>query len=128
MKGWEAANPGKSIEEASVIKLFAHRPPINKLDGSLNNLKNCEQLSLSANSIDKMIPLAGMTKLRILSLGRNVIKKIEKLEDVGDTLEELWISYNLVSIYVYIYVLVSLSYSRLSTFPALSLLSSKNII
>jgi dynein light chain 1 len=41
-----------------------------------------------------MFPLAGMRKLRILSLGRNVIKKIEKLDDVADTLEELWLSYN----------------------------------
>ena len=44
-----------------------------------------------------MISLNGMSKLRILSLGRNVIKRIEKLEDVGETLEELWISYNQIS-------------------------------
>jgi dynein light chain 1 len=41
-----------------------------------------------------MIPLGGMQKLRILSLGRNMLKKIEKLEEVAGTLEELWISYN----------------------------------
>jgi dynein light chain 1 len=29
-----------------------------------------------------------------LSLGRNNIKKIEGLDAVADTLEELWISYN----------------------------------
>ncbi|KAJ0399833.1 hypothetical protein P43SY_008139 [Pythium insidiosum] len=55
------------------------------------------QLSLSTNSIDRLIPLSGMKKLRILSLGRNQIKKIEKLDDVADTLEELWISYNLIA-------------------------------
>lgn len=38
-----------------------------------------------------------MTKLKILSLGRNLIKKIEKLEDVAGSLEELWISYNQIS-------------------------------
>jgi len=54
-------------------------------------------LSLSTNSIDRLIPLAGMKNLRILSLGRNQIKKIEKLDDLADTLEELWISYNLIS-------------------------------
>lgn len=32
--------------------------------------------------------------LKILSLGRNCIKKIEGLEAVAETLEELWISYN----------------------------------
>lgn len=41
-----------------------------------------------------MFPLTGMRRLRILSLGRNMIKKIEKLDDVADTLEELWLSYN----------------------------------
>ncbi|OQS04002.1 3-hydroxyisobutyrate dehydrogenase, partial [Thraustotheca clavata] len=54
-------------------------------------------LSLSTNSIDRLIPLSGMKKLRILSLGRNQIKKIEKLDDVSDTLEELWISYNVIT-------------------------------
>ncbi|CAM6031961.1 unnamed protein product, partial [Sphagnum compactum] len=38
-----------------------------------------------------------MTRLKILSLGRNQIKKIERLEDVAGTLEELWISYNQIS-------------------------------
>jgi hypothetical protein len=32
--------------------------------------------------------------LTVLSLGRNNIKKIENLEPVADTLEELWLSYN----------------------------------
>lgn len=32
--------------------------------------------------------------LKILSLGKNNIKKIEGLEAVSDTLEELWLSYN----------------------------------
>ena len=33
-------------------------------------------------------------KLKILSLGRNQIKKIENLDGVSDTLEQLWLSYN----------------------------------
>ncbi|GAQ89622.1 axonemal dynein light chain 1 [Klebsormidium nitens] len=37
-----------------------------------------------------------MDSLRILSLARNQIKKIENLEAVAETLEELWISYNLL--------------------------------
>lgn len=45
-----------------------------------------------------------MDNLEIISIGRNQIKKIENLEGVGETLKELWISYNqlerLVSIYV----------------------------
>jgi len=98
IKAWEAKQEEKiSAEEATVVKLYCMIPPINKLDNSLNTLKNCEHLSLSTNSIDRLIPLAGMKKLRILSLGRNQIKKIEKLDDVADTLEELWISYNLIA-------------------------------
>lgn len=34
------------------------------------------QLSLSTNCIDRIIPLAGMKNLKILSLGRNCIKKV----------------------------------------------------
>lgn len=37
-----------------------------------------------------------MKHLRILSLGRNYIKQISGLEPVADTLEELWLSYNLI--------------------------------
>lgn len=47
--------------------------------------------------IEKMFPLTGMGKVRIYSLARNRIKKIEKLEDVADTLEQLWLSYNEIS-------------------------------
>jgi len=78
--------------------LYCQIPPISKLDNSLNQLKACEKLSLSTNCIDRLsVPLAGMTSLRILSLGRNAIKKIEKLDDVAETLEELWISYNQIT-------------------------------
>ena len=72
-------------------------PPITKMDASLGSLVNCERLALSTNSIDRITPLTGMGKLKILSLGRNAIKKIEKLEDVAGTLEELWLSYNQIS-------------------------------
>ena len=40
------------------------------------------QLSLSTNSIDRLIPLGGMSNLKILSMGRNVLKRIERLEEV----------------------------------------------
>lgn len=51
----------------------------------------------STNQIDKMISLPGLKNLQILSLGRNQIKRIQGLEEVGATLQELWISYNHVS-------------------------------
>lgn len=96
IKAWEAKEEANA-EEAVTVKLYCQIPSITKMDNALNNLKNCEQLSLSTNAIDRIIPLNGMKKLRILSLGRNQIKKIEKLEDVAETLEELWMSYNLIA-------------------------------
>ena len=49
---------------------------------------------MSTNNIDKMGSLSGMPNIRVLSVGRNLIKKIDKLDDIAGTLEELWISYN----------------------------------
>ena len=97
-----SSSPSPSLPLLLLLLLLLHSffqiPPIAKLDNSLNSLKNCEQLSLSTNSIDRLsIGLGGMTKLRILSVGRNVIKRIEKLEEVAETLEELWISYNQIT-------------------------------
>merc|ERR1711907_191302 len=84
-------------EEAQVVRLYCQIPPIQKPDNTLNSLVNCEHLTMGTNCIDRLIPLNGMKNLRILSIGRNAFKKIEKLDDVADTLEELWISYNLIS-------------------------------
>ena len=43
-----------------------------------------------------MINLPSLRNLEILSLSRNNIKKISGLEEVGQTLRELWLSYNLI--------------------------------
>ncbi len=55
------------------------------------------RLALSTNAIDRMVPLQSLTKLKILSLGRNQIKKIEHLDANAASLEELWMSYNQIS-------------------------------
>ena len=96
IKQWETDNNALA-EDAEHLKLYCQVPPINKLDGSINTLKTCQRLALSTNNIDKMVPLNGLSQLKILSLGRNMIKKIERLEDVASTLEELWISYNQIA-------------------------------
>jgi hypothetical protein len=57
----------------------------------------CRHLALSTNLIEKISSLSGMESLQILSLGRNAIKKIENLDAVAETLEELWISYNQIT-------------------------------
>merc|ERR1712183_632769 len=67
------------------------------MDSSLNQLTACKKLSLSTNRIDKMIPLPALKNLGILSLGRNMIKKIAGLEEIGASLQQLWLSYNLIS-------------------------------
>ena len=38
-----------------------------------------------------------MKKLKILSMGRNNLKRIEKLDESAGTLEQLWVSYNSIS-------------------------------
>lgn len=92
-------NPDQlKAEEATMVKLYFMKPPITKMDAAaLGQLKECEHLALSTNNIDKMVNLAAMEKLTILSLGRNNIKKIENLDSVGDHLEQLWLSYNNIS-------------------------------
>ena len=67
------------------------------MDATLSTLKACKHLSLSTNNIEKISSLSGMDNLTILSLGKNLIKKIENLDGIADTLEELWMSYNLVA-------------------------------
>jgi dynein light chain 1 len=94
MKLWEEKHPDENIVEAGRVKLCCLMPPINKMDpGALNTLTNCEWLSLSTNAIDKMTRLE-LPNLKILSLARNRIKKIDGLQAVAGTLEQLWLSYN----------------------------------
>ena len=99
VKQWIEKNPEKKIEEESIIKLICTTPPIDRIDNTVNQFQNCVRLSLSTNVIDKipLLPGSCLPKLRVLSLGRNQIKKITGLEEVGATLTELWISYNQIS-------------------------------
>ncbi|XP_026323687.1 dynein light chain 1, axonemal-like [Hyposmocoma kahamanoa] len=90
---WEKEK-GEVASEATVIEMQFQWPPIEKMDGALSTLVNCEKLSLSSNIIDKIAGIAGMRNLKILSLGRNNIKTLSGIETVAETLEELWISYN----------------------------------
>ncbi|NXO22561.1 DNAL1 protein, partial [Cisticola juncidis] len=92
---WEEKS-GQKASEAKEVKLYGQVPPVEKMDGALSALVNCEKLSLSTNCIDRIANLNNLKNLRILSLGRNNIKNLNGLEAVAETLEELWISYNLI--------------------------------
>jgi len=89
-------NPdGKPAEETKHVKLYFMIPPIAKMDAAaLSTLKECEHLALSTNNIDKIANLSGMENLKILSAGRNNIKKLENMDSIGARLEQLWLSYN----------------------------------
>ncbi|EDV24373.1 Dynein light chain 1, axonemal [Trichoplax sp. H2] len=90
---WEERT-GKKAADEKKIKICGMLPLIEKMDASLSMLVNCEQLSLSSNSIEKIANLNGLKNLKVLSLGRNNIKSLNGVEVLGDTLEQLWISYN----------------------------------
>merc|ERR1711988_704993 len=88
----------EKADEVKYVKLYGMYPPITKIDpAALSTLKACEQLGLSSNNIDKIGNLAGMENLKILSLGRNLIKKLDNMDGLGNKLEQLWISYNAIS-------------------------------
>ena len=93
LKKWEETYE-KKCAEALEVKLIGVFPPIEKMDGSLSKLSLCQKLSLSTNMISVISNLQGLKCLRILSLGRNLIKSLAGIEVVAETLEELWISYN----------------------------------
>ena len=94
IKRWESKT-GQAPADVTELTLTCQLPsPIDKMDDSLNQFENITRLSLSTNSIDRMIALPRLKQLKILSLGRNNIRRFQGLEDIGQTLEELWISYN----------------------------------
>ena len=75
IKAWETSNQ-KKASEAVEIKIMCQFPPIDKMDDSLNTLEMCEYLSISNNSIERIISLPKLKNLKILSLGRNNIKRL----------------------------------------------------
>ncbi|XP_029160437.1 dynein light chain 1, axonemal-like isoform X2 [Nylanderia fulva] len=70
IRRWEEET-GQEAATATEVILSFQWPPIEKMDNALAVLANCEKLSLSTNMIEKIAAL-------------------------GDTLEELWISYNCI--------------------------------
>jgi len=96
------------LEDVRLCPIANMKPLITKMDNALSSLKKCKHLRMSSNAIGKIEGLAGMDALTILSLGRNALKKIEGLNEVSDTLEQLWISYNQIASFAGIEKLVNL--------------------
>ncbi|XP_074096871.1 dynein axonemal light chain 1 isoform X2 [Cotesia typhae] len=90
---WEEENKCDAAS-ALEVDLSFQWPPVEKMDNSLSLFSKCRKLSLSTNMIEKIVGISSLKNLKILSLGRNVIKGFTGLEALADTLEELWISYN----------------------------------
>ena len=76
LKKWEEAS-GKKSSESREIKLIGVYPPIEKMEGPLHILVNCEKLSLSTNLISQIQNLQVLKNLKVLSLGRNLIKSLQ---------------------------------------------------
>ena len=75
LKSWEQKT-GMKPSEAKEIKLICQIPPIDKMDDSLNSLDKCERLSLSNNMIERIINLPKLKNIKVLSLGRNSIRRL----------------------------------------------------
>lgn len=85
--------PPVDAKQEPYVKLMGMLPPIAKMDKEISTLSACQHLGLSTNAIEKIGPgLKDLKNLKILSLGRNNIRKLEQL-DIPQ-LEQLWISYN----------------------------------
>ncbi|XP_029669623.1 dynein light chain 1, axonemal-like isoform X2 [Formica exsecta] len=82
IRRWEEENEQEAAT-ATEVTLSFQWPPIEKMDNALAVLANCEKLSLSTNMIEKIA-------------GRNLIKGFAGFEALGDTLVEIWVSYNYI--------------------------------
>ena len=76
LKKWEEATARKA-GEAREIKLIGVYPPIEKMEGPFHLLINCEKFSLSTNQISNISNLQAFKTLKVLSLGRNLIKSLQ---------------------------------------------------
>ena len=96
IRRWEQKN-GLAPNEAIDVSMTCQLPdPIDRLDESINQFELVEKLSFATNDIQKFVPMPKLVNLKVLSLNRNQIKRIQYLDDVGGTLEQLWINYNLI--------------------------------
>ena len=84
LKKWEEAT-GRKAGEAREIKLIGVYPPIEKMEGPFHLLINCEKFSLSTNCIANISNLQAFKNIKVLSLGRNIIKSLQVCDSASDS-------------------------------------------
>jgi len=90
----ENKDANRTLADMVEVKFQMWIPPIEKLDASTSMFPKCEFLSLNTNMIERISNLNSLKFLKILSVGRNLIKSLAGVEVCADTLEEIWASYN----------------------------------
>jgi dynein light chain 1 len=89
---WTKAHPDQRLEEIEEISLQFQAPPIKTMTERLAQLANCKKLSISTNNIEEIGFLP--PRVEILAIGRNMLKRLDKVDRAAATLQQLWMSYN----------------------------------
>jgi dynein light chain 1 len=89
---WTKAHPDQRLEEVEEISLQFQAPPIKTMTERLAQLANCKKLSISTNNIEEIGFLP--PRVEILAIGRNMLKRLDKIDRAAATLQQLWMSYN----------------------------------
>jgi dynein light chain 1 len=89
---WTKAHPDQRLEEVEDISLQFQAPPIKVMTERLAQLANCKKLSISTNNIEEIGFLP--PRIEILAIGRNMLKRLDKIDRAAATLQQLWMSYN----------------------------------
>ncbi|KAJ1478578.1 hypothetical protein T484DRAFT_1817158 [Baffinella frigidus] len=73
---WEEKT-GDVAAESEKVMLCGMMPPIVRMDGCISKLVHVQHLALSSNNIERVVGLKALPNLRILSLSRNQIRKLD---------------------------------------------------
>jgi dynein light chain 1 len=89
---WTKAHPDQRLEEVEEMSLQFQAPPIKTMTERLAQLASCKKLSISTNNIEEIGFLP--PRVEILAIGRNMLKRLDKIDKAAATLQQLWMSYN----------------------------------
>ena len=89
---WQAAHPDQRLEDIEELGLQFSHPPIKVMTDKLAQAANCKKLMISTNNIEEIGFLP--PRIELLSIGRNMLRKLDKIDRAAATLQQLWMSYN----------------------------------